>query len=47
MKKNVYRIISIVLFPFYAGAYLLSHALRMKGREDMPTFTEWFEMETE
>lgn len=41
------RILSIVMFPFYACAYGLSHLLKLKDREDMPTFKEWFIIEQE
>ena len=42
-----YRIITIVMFPFYLGAYIIAHALRMKCREDMPTIREWFIIDEE
>ena len=30
-------------FPIYTCAYLLSHALKLKGREDMESLSEWAE----
>ena len=46
MKKRILcRIISIVMFPFYALAYGISQALKLKDRENMPTFSEWFNVD--
>lgn len=44
-KKIIYRTVSVVLFPFYAMAYVISHVLKVKDRENMPTFNEWFAIE--
>lgn len=35
------KIFAICMTPFYAAAYVISHALRLKDREDMPTLKEW------
>lgn len=47
MKKAIIRTLQITMFPFYFGAYVLAHVLRMKDRENMPTIKEWFEIEEE
>lgn len=47
MKKAIIRLVQIIMFPFYTGAYVLAHVLRMKDRENMPSFIEWFDIEEE
>lgn len=37
------RIMVALNFPIYTCAYLLSHALKLKGRENMESLSEWIE----
>lgn len=41
----MYKVIQIILFPFYLGAYIIAHLLKVKDRENMPTIKEWFTIE--
>ena len=41
--KTIERIIASIFLPFYATAYALSHALRLKDRENMEPVSAWME----
>lgn len=43
-EYNLCKVLSVVMFPFYAAAYGIAHLFKMKGREDMETFEEWFKL---
>lgn len=41
-EYNLCKVLSVVMFPFYAAAYGVAHLFKMKSCEDMETFGEWF-----
>lgn len=41
MKKSLYLLLTIIFLPFYAGAYVFSKSLKIKGNEDMETIKEF------
>lgn len=41
MKKSLYLLLTIIFFPFYAGAYVFSKFFKIKGHEDMETMKEF------
>lgn len=45
MSKILYRLLAVLFFAPYFGAYAISYALRLPGRENMPTIKEWFLIE--